>query len=494
MKYFFITTFLFHAIITIVLDLDHLSHILQQDCRLNTTRLVLIGVSGGPDSLSLLDVMHRLGYPLVVAHLNHGLRAEAGEEALVVRESARVRGLGFVLEEADIAGYAREHTLSIEEAARKVRYQFLFEQARKCKAQAIAVAHTADDQIETVLMHMLRGAGLSGLKGMNFHFQPNPWDSEIALVRPLLGIFRDEILSYCSERNLSPVFDRSNLDTTYFRNRIRNELIPLLLTYNAGIKSNLWHMSQILAGDDQVLETYTRIAWRGCCLEQSDQGVALEINNLITQPMGIQQRLIRLAISILRPGLRDIDYAGVGKVLEFIQRAKRNAHWDLADGLSLFREGDALWIANWESELPAGNAPQIPNITINIAIPGFIDLPGGWHIQAERVAVDHDAIDQVVNNPDPNQAWIDNSQDIRELIIRSSQPGDRFLPFGLDGHSVKLSDYFINVKVPRRLRSNWPLICVGDEVVWIPGYRISHPFRLTPSSTRAVYLRLIKEH
>jgi len=483
-----------HAIIKSVTNLIRLLHILQQDCQLDTTRPVLIGVSGGPDSLCLLDLMWRFGYPLLVAHLNHGLRLEAGEDAQAVQEAAQTRGLPFLLEEADIDAFAHHHALSIEEAARKVRYQFLFEQARQHQAQAVAVAHTADDQVETILMHLLRGAGLSGLKGMSYLSQPNPWSDKIALVRPLLGVFRNEIMDYCNEQDLRPVFDHSNLDLTYFRNRIRRELIPVLETYNSAIKSQLCRTAQTLASDDQVLELLTNVAWSDCCLEHGSSGVALKVYPLLIQPLGIQRRLVRRAISLLRPGLRDIDFSSIDRTLTFIRQSTRSAQLDLINGLRLLREGERVWVTNWEGALPTTDWPQIENPPQPLLVPGRVDLKAKWHLQAEYVEDVQMAIALAVDNADPFRAWINiDIRDVQPSIsIRPPIPGDRFQPLGMDGHQVKVSDFFINVKMPRRARKNWPLVCLGNVIVWIPGYRISHQHRLTANSTHGIYLHLFK--
>ena len=473
--------------------INNLSYILQQDCQLDTSRLVLIGVSGGPDSLCLLDIMWRLEYPLVVAHLNHGLRTEAVEDESSVREAALLRGLPYILETADVPAYARIHHLSIEEAARSVRYQFLFKQARLYQAQVVAVAHTADDQVETILMHLLRGAGLSGLKGMSYRSQHNPWSSDIALVRPLLGIFRDEVLRYCSDRDLHPVFDRSNLDTTFYRNRIRKELIPALETYNAGIKTSLERMAQTLSGDDQVLETLTTNAWQACCIELGTDGVALRISGLLTQPLGIQRRLVRRTISFLRPGLRDFNFAMIDKVLSFILQPMQGGQSDLASGLRLLREGDKLWISNWHGNMQTDDWPQMVDKSTLLPVPGIIGFPGGWHIQAEVVINHREAMIQAMNNADPCLAWIDLLDYHSTFTVRPPLPGDRFQPLGMNYHSLKLSDFFINEKIPRRARHRWPLVCLGNEIAWIPGYRIAHPHRLTPGSTRCIFLQLTRD-
>jgi tRNA(Ile)-lysidine synthase len=161
-----------------------------------------------------------------------------------------------------MCGYAEETVCQLQSAYLALR--FLFSQAQQLGAQAVVVGHTADDQVETVLMHLLRGAGMAGLKGMSFVTVPNAWSQDIPLVRPLLTFWREEILNYCTEHHLDPVHDRSNLDTTYFRNRLRGELIPYLETYNPNIKRLLYHMTETLAGDYQLIEQITTTAWQAC--------------------------------------------------------------------------------------------------------------------------------------------------------------------------------------------------------------------------------------
>jgi tRNA(Ile)-lysidine synthase len=220
-----------------------------------------VGVSGGPDSLTLLHGLFHLGYAVTAAHYNHGLRPDAGSDALHVQQVCVQMGIPFVSAASDVAEFARTEGMSIEEAARTVRYRFLFSEARRLGCAAVAVGHTADDQVETVLMHFLRGAGLAGLRGMQpFGVMPE-WDAELPLIRPMLGVWRADVLAYCREQALEPVIDQSNTDTTYFRNRLRHELIPYLQEYNPRIKEVLWRMSQTAVGDYDVIEDVTSAAW-----------------------------------------------------------------------------------------------------------------------------------------------------------------------------------------------------------------------------------------
>jgi tRNA(Ile)-lysidine synthase len=185
--------------------LENLKQILQDECQLNLSLPIVVGVSGGPDSLCVLDVLDRNGYSAIVTHFNHKLRSSSDEEAEIIRHFAEERGLQFILGEEDVSERVEREGESIEEAARNARYQFLFTCARSVGAQGVVVGHSADDQVETVLMHLLRGAGMSGLGGMTTRALPNAWSEHIPLVRPLLGVWRNQILDYCRERGLDPV-------------------------------------------------------------------------------------------------------------------------------------------------------------------------------------------------------------------------------------------------------------------------------------------------
>ena len=283
--------------------LEYLQSVLRTKCELDPRLPVLVGVSGGPDSLCLLDGLHRLGYDLIVAHLDHRLRPESLEEARAVERMAGDRDLPFILEYENVNQYAIQQGNSVEEAARILRYRFLFRVAAAQNFQAVVVGHTADDQVETVLMHILRGAGLDGLKGMTYRSLPNAWSDTIPLVRPLLGAWRDEIMAYINAKDLHPLEDASNLDMRFYRNRLRNELIPYLEGLNPGVRGRLWRMADILAEDHNVLEKITEDIWNACLQESGAGYLAIGLQILADQPLGVRRRLVRRAISMLRPGL-----------------------------------------------------------------------------------------------------------------------------------------------------------------------------------------------
>jgi tRNA(Ile)-lysidine synthase len=476
---------------------ERVNSILQQNCHLSPKKLLLVGVSGGSDSLCLLDLLIQLGFPLVVAHLNHGLRQESQSDADYVVEVAKAAGLPFIIGKEDVRGFARQFSLSIEEAARNVRYTFLFEQAEQVGAQAVVVAHTADDQVETVLMHFLRGAGLSGLRGMQYLSLPSTWSDQIPLVRPMLGIWREEIQAYLESRGITPLEDQTNLDTSIFRNSLRHELIPYLANYNQEIRRIIWRMAHVLAADHDVIEASLDSAWDECIVEKGDGYVSLRIPVLIRNPDGIQRHLIRKAISCLLPGLRDIDFDTVERTLDFARKPTRSRRSDLAAGIYLLQEDNLLWIATGQASLPTVTWPQVLsngncNKEWSLPVPGFIRLADSWRIQAESVA-DVDAMRQIaLNNPEPFQVWIDAASIQLPLRVRNRLPGDRLEPLGMAGKSMKVSDLMINQNIPARLRAHWPLVFSGNKLVWIPGLRLGHSFQISSSTRQAVYLRVYK--
>src|SRR5688572_30367025 len=242
--------------------LENIQSILRDQCGLSRGQPVVAGVSGGPDSLCLMSVLRKAGYPVIVAHFNHKLRPDSDTDANIIERTAARLNLRSVIESRDVRAYAEEEKLSIEEAARIMRYRFLMKQAHRSNAQAVAVGHTADDQVETVLMHFIRGAGLTGLKGMNYRTIIHMFDPQIPVVRPLLDMWREETIVYCAANGLRPRHDPSNASLDFFRNRLRHLLIPTLESYNPRFREVLWRTSRSLAGDYEVLSQVLDDVWK----------------------------------------------------------------------------------------------------------------------------------------------------------------------------------------------------------------------------------------
>jgi len=479
--------------------LDILEVILKDQCLLDRQRPVVVGVSGGPDSLCLMDVLARTGYSIIVAHLNHGLRAEAEGEAKQVQEYARMLGVAFILGKTDISAIAQRDKQSIEEAARHERYRFLFTQARQSEAQAVAVGHTADDQVETVLMHLLRGAGLAGLKGMSYRWQPTPWSADIPLIRPLLGVWRAQVLDYVHSRGYEPAFDPSNLDTGYFRNRLRHDLIPTLEGYNPGIRQILWRMAEVLQEDYRLIGEVVGDAWQEYLRESGLNYLGFSFQKMRRHSPGLQRHLIRQGIATLHPDMRDVDYETIERALRFIKSPTKSNEAELSGNIRLTLEGDTLWMAYQGAVLPRSEWPQIASgERKDLYVPGEMQFASGWVLSALHTLLPVRGLIEIQENSDPFQVWIDLRTVNQPLIVRGRMPGDQFAPMGMDGLSLKVSDFMINLKLPKRARAAWPLVCAlnpttqTEEIVWVPGFRQSHSTRVTDLTSEVIFLQLRK--
>jgi tRNA(Ile)-lysidine synthase len=480
--------------------IDQLKQVLESVCLLDFSKPVLVGVSGGADSLCLMDILAGAGYRLTVAHLNHNLRAEADAEAEQVRDYARKLGVDFIGGKIDVRSVKEDEHLTLEEAARKVRYEFLFEKACLVGAQAVAVAHTADDQVETILMHLLRGAGLAGLKGMLFRTSPTAWSREIPLVRPLLGIWRTEVLEHVLSRGYEPVYDASNLDITYSRNRLRHELIPMLESYHPGVRRRLWQTGEVLREDYLYIQEQVRSAWEACVLSAGESGMVFDRELCLAQPKAIQRYLLKMGIETLRPGIRNLDFYTLERAQRFLTQPTRTGKIELSDGLFLSQRGERLIISVAGSDPFVGDFPSLtPGGKLFFESPGVLQLGNGWALHAKSVSNSTALMELIQANSDPYQAWLDAERVNFPLSVRRRLPGDRFDPLGMDGHSMRLSDFMVNAKMSKETRPGWPLVCANcdpegsEKILWVAGFRQSHFCRVTAETRQTVWLSLERD-
>jgi len=461
---------------------------------LNPGDRVVIGVSGGADSLCLLDSLYHLGYPLICAHLDHGLRQESSDEAAYVKSIAQSYNLPFEMEKQDIALKAGSG-VSLEEAARLVRYSFLARVAKKNDGHVIATGHTADDQVETVLMHLLRGTGPSGLRGM---LPDTPLDSwvgipdakEIRLIRPLLTLNHDQTEDHCRAINLEPVIDPSNMDHIYFRNRIRHELLPLLETYNPGIRQILLRLARIMTAEADLLAEMVANAWESVFESQGESALLLRVESLERRPLALQRALLRSAIKKLLPTARDVSFDTIERGLQFVSDPIRPASRPLIAGLMLRTLGDDILLYHTDSPVIFDRLPQlIKDAQVELPIPGKVELAGGWKLTALSESIALGSYQTYLNAQEGDFAAIDRSLISEPLNVRTRMPGDRIQPLGLNG-TTKVSDIMINNRIPDLARARWPMVVSGDEVVWVTGIRMSHLFRLTEGTSSVIVIHL----
>lgn len=475
--------------------LDILEQAAITKCGLRRDQPILVGVSGGTDSLALMHGLDTLGFNLTIAHLDHALRPESAQDADFVQHLAESRGLTFIRQRIDVQQAANEAGQSLEETARQVRYRFLFEQARVIKASAVAVAHQADDQIETIIMHFLRGAALSGLSGMAYRRTMPLWDAEIPLVRPMLGIWREEVEAYVAGVSLDPRIDLTNEDTTYFRNRIRHELIPVLNTYNPQIGHIIFRMADVLRDEDQFMDDLAKTAWDDCFLSRAEGRITLHRTTFIQFEKALQRRVLRRALSLLRPDLRDVGFDAIERGLAFAAEPSASGEIDLVARLNLAILEGTLIVKTWAAELPDFGEALLPSDTSNLKLDvgSSLTLSHGWQIKADLVSELPEDFLNLVNTTDAHEAWLDFERLLLPLTVRGREPGDRWQPLGLALHTQKLHDFFINEKVPEHLRDIWPLVCSGDQIAWVVGKRPSELFKVTGATKHLLHLQLIQQ-
>ena len=479
---------------------------------------VVVGVSGGPDSLCLLHVLRRLSPELSlnlhVAHLNHQMRGEdADADAAFVARLAAEWSLPTTIESAAVPALAREEKLAPEEAARRARYAFLAHVASQASARIIAVAHNADDQTETVLMHWLRGSGLAGLRGMlpstpmsDLRLEIGDWVStlesqlpstestvsnfqSLVLVRPLLAIPRADIEAYCARHALRPRFDRSNLDTTYFRNRLRHELIPFLETYNVNIREVLRRSASVVAADYELLRKQVEETWEKVVRTESDRAVIIDLVAWRALPLALRRSTIRKAIHRLRRALRNIDFVHIENAVAILADGETGAQATLPRGLVLTIGYDTIIVADQDYR----ELPDLPLLLTGrsepIAVPGRTRLSETtWVLEAE-VVPRFTVPDEDVTTALGWEAYLDAAVVGSSPSLRPRRPGDRFCPLGMGGRYKRLNEFMINEKIPALWRDHIPLLVNEDgQIAWLCGWRPDNRARVTQETQQIIRL------
>lgn len=478
---------------------------------------LVVGLSGGPDSLCLLHVLTRLreayDVQLHVAHLNHGARGDASDaDAAFVRKTAVDWNLPVTVEKRDVPQLADEHGLAFEEAARRVRYAFLARVARRIGAANVAVGHNADDQAETVLMHIIRGSGLSGLRGM-LPYTPltdyrllAPFRDEreddtvlpveggeqrttLGIIRPLLKVTRDDIEKYCASHGLQPRFDRSNLDTTHFRNRLRHELIPELQTYNPGIRERLCHMADIAAADYEVLVDARKEAWQHVVRHQGDKTIVFDQSAWQELPVALQRALLRQAAFRLRANLRDVTFVHIENARKVALEGETGKASTLPAGLELRVGYETLTIGDAGDPGPAPDEPLLcTEGPLEVPVPGSTPLPeSDWVLKVSLL--DRWTMADVTTSDHPWTAYFDAGALSKPIRLRTRREGDAFQPLGMEGHHVQLSDLMINTKIPEAWRGHVPLLVADGEILWVCGRRVAEGAKVESDTERVARFR-----
>lgn len=438
---------------------------------------VLVAVSGGPDSIALLRLLHRLKLSwrltLTAVHFNYGLRgAESDADQAFVESMCRQLDIPFQTRQLEVR--ARAHGLSLQAAARDLRYCAMHEIAQQCGADRIAVGHTADDQAETVLLWMLRGSGLTGLSGM-------PACRDNRVVRPLYETRRGELLAYLSDEGISFRQDSSNGKPIYLRNRIRQEVIPVLQRLVPSAVQALCKLADLCRDDDRYLSEHVQALSHSWITPLPKTGWAIGRSILHKAPVAVQRRIVRELLQRGEPQRRSPRRDTVELVLRAI--AKQNVVSELAipSGWVAVEKDFVRFVP---SKSPQRSVRPKPSPAI-FTVPGGLTWTGtGQHIQVQVVT--RKQIDTMVSGK--NRIVIDADRVSQPFVVRAWQAGDRFCPLGMKGRSKKLQDFFMDVKASRADRRRIPLVVAPEGIVWVVGYRQDERWSVTPGTTRYMTL------
>jgi len=452
---------------------------------------LVVAVSGGADSVCLLHILvglkEKLKVKLHLAHLNHQLRdAESEADADYVSDLARKLGITATIERRDVKEYQKQKRLSPEEAAREVRYHFLSEVAGATGAGRVAVGHTRDDHIETILMHLIRGAGTRGMRGLQPYTE---WPSKtggLLVIRPLLEINHQDTEGYCRQHRLAPRLDASNLSLSPLRNRIRQQLLPLLQSYNPGIAEALLRTGRIAGDDIDFLDKETARLWNKIA-RQEGETITLDKPKFDRLPSTLQRYLLRASAERLLGSAKDIEMRHIEEMMALVGKPA-GKRLSLPGDLSFATGYDKYQLTTDLTDLSP--FPKLEG-EVRLNIPGQT-LLSGWRIEATIIKPSVvKGKPEGANAPSETKndftAYFDLSKTSDKLIVRARKRGDRFQPLGLS-LPKKVGEFMIDAKIPQAWRQQVPIVCSPSQIVWVVGWRIDDRVKVSDNTKQVLRL------
>ena len=483
---------------------------IEQDQLFPAHSTIVVAVSGGADSLCLLHLLHQLcgpdrRYPhikLHVAHLDHQLRPEASaRDAEAVARLAESWQLPVTLGVVAVSTLAREEQLSLEEAARIARYRFLRTVARSLPAPTrIAVAHHKDDQVETLLLHWLRGGGIASMVGLQARQQD--------IIRPLLSVTHAETLAYCQQHQLEPLEDESNTDPRFLRNRVRHELLPLLESLNPGIRATLLRNAEVLQVDAAWIEAQIDTAWSTVVTAEHSTSTSLQRTALLALPLSLQRHLLRRVSARLAGGQSPLELRHYKLLEAMLQQQTGELSLHLPGHLSaLYRGGSLIITLNNDIQprrivrsLLHDNEEVILPIPARVVVPSTpwiacAEVVAGAQLQAAREALQREDWPTVWRVLDVNRyvVYVDAASIVgAALRVRTRSAGDRMRPLGMV-HEKKIQDILVDRHIARAERERIPLFFSAAHCVWLAGIAIDDRVRLSSATREIVRLSIIPD-
>ena len=428
--------------------------------------VVIIAASGGADSSALLDAIVRIrhfhGLPgeVIAAHLNHQLRGEESDgDELHVRQMAERLGLRLFAERVNVSEILLEHGGNLEAAARKVRYDFLQRIADENRAGFVLTAHTRDDQVETLLMRLLRGSGADGLRGI--HHQ-RPLGATAKLLRSMLAVTRAEVLDHCDAYQIGFRTDSSNLSPKFKRNRIRHQLVPLMRELNPRFDEALTRAADLLADDDDFIDSIAGDLYH----QSGGDGSALLLEGLVDRHPALRRRVLRIWLDEQRGDLRKISFSHLASLDRLLISGRSGKRVELPFGFVAVRQSDSIRLLSINNQTENPSQPLILKMDSPVRFGNFlITMTGDFSAHFKRKESFPGRSYQVMLNVNNNSDEPENAG----LMVRARRPGDSYTPLGKD-HKIKLKTLMIRHKIPVSLRDTYPVIASLDgRVIWSPG-------------------------
>lgn len=459
--------------------IDKISDTIHKYSMLAGGETVLIGLSGGPDSVCLLHVLHalksKLSLTLHAVYVDHGLRpGETAGEIEFCEKICNGLSIPFFTKTIDVKNYAAQNGMNKQEAARELRYRAFEETAHETKAQKIALGHTADDQAETLLMRLLRGSGRTGLAGIP--------PVRKFIVRPLIETERDAIEGFLHAKNIGSIVDSSNLKDAYVRNKIRLSLMPLIKGFNPDIIRTLSKTAAILSEEDKYFELIVTKTLMKLISRKTDNRIELFLAPLEGMDKVILRRVLRRAIDATK-SLRGISFIHIEDIVQLIKLGNPGDRIYLPKGIRAIKDYSTLVLTS---------EPPVQLNDCQLEVPGETILKeAGILIKSYEIeSCDPGTVSQNFGLW-TTSAIFDADKIEFPLLARPRKDGDFFYPAGF-GRKKKLQDFFVDEKVPRDERARTPLIVSGEDILWVVGYRGDERFRVTGDTKNVLRLEVKK--
>ncbi|MBY2478313.1 tRNA lysidine(34) synthetase TilS [Clostridioides difficile] len=440
---------------------------------------IVLGLSGGPDSVCLLHVLNRLkkdfNIEIYAAHLNHQIRGiEAQKDALYVSKLCEDMGIVFFVKSINVPKYCENEGLSLEEGARKLRYEMFYEIKDKIKANKIAIGHNLNDQAETVMMRIMRGTGLTGLKGIDY-IRDN------CIIRPILDVERSDIEDYCEAYNLNPRIDKTNLENIYTRNKIRLDLLPYMKdNFNSNVIESIVRMSNSLKIDNDYIEKEAESKFREVSSVKEKGFVEINLDDFICLHDAIKVRVLRNSIKHILGDTNFVDQRHIEDIMSLEDNSKVNKMLTLPRNIFVYRKKESIILTNEE--------------IVNEEIEFYYNVPSNGFIKIKELK---QIIETQIMSIDRYKSMkLDNSSkgfDFNKvkggIVIRSRRQGDKIkLAMG----SKKVKDLFIDLKIPREERCKIPIITDSEGIICVGDYKISENYKIDESTKEVLKINFNK--